>query len=421
VTTLRPSRVRIAAAAISFLLIGIASSAHAIDQILVGVSTIRFAWTAASGSPTGYLVSRSLNGGAFQQYTFTSSPSVDIPVVPGDQVMIQVAAAGYDSSGAYRAGPLSTISDRVIVQRAPVFSSAAGSWLLRCATCNTMQTRSLSDASVVLAQATTLASPWRVLGTAKLQYGRDQIVWQNPTTGQLAVYDGQFLAPIASLSDTGPPATLRGVGSADFDGDGAEELVVQRTDTGAVMFWGVKSGRFQNLRTLSGPANAKLVEVADFDRDGHVDLLWLDPYAGTLDLWRLTSSPLLALPLTSLIAQTVRVASGMPSDAFVAATGDYDGDGNRDVLWRYSNGKLAISYLVAGLPLRYVVLTPVTGDVDRRVTGSVQIGGTAGEEIGLQDNITGLITILDPQPSGANTRTAVLHPGSEWKVMGIGS
>jgi hypothetical protein len=411
--------VRIAAAAISFLLIGIAGSAHAVDQILVGVTSVRFAWTAASGSPSGYFVSRSLNGGTFQQYTITSSPSVSIPVAPGDQIMIQVAAASYDSTG-YHAGPMSTVSDRVIVQRAPVFPSATGSWLLRCPTCNTIQNRSVSDASQVLAQAEGLASPWRVLGTAKLQNGRDQIIWQNSSTGKLSVYDAQFLAPITGLTDVGP-AALRGVGAADFDGDGKEEFVVQRTDTGTVMAWAVNSGRFENIGTIPGPPGGKLVAVRDFDHDGHVDLLWQDPIAGTLDLWRLANDPTVATPITTLIAQIVRVASNLTYDATVAATGDFDGDGYPDVLFRYANGRLAISYLVAGLPLRYVVLTAVTGDIDRRVVGSVEIGGTAGTEIALQDNVTGLITILDPSPTGSNTRTAVLHPGSEWRVVSVGS
>jgi hypothetical protein len=410
---------RIAAAAISFLLIGIASSAHAVDQILVGVTSVRFAWTAASGSPSGYIVSRSLNGGTYQTYSYTTDPSVVMPVVAGDQITIRVAAAGYDSTGAYRTGPLSTVSDRVIVQRAPVFP-VSGSWLLRCATCNSMQTRSLSDASVVLAQAAGLASPWRVLGTAKLQYGRDQIIWHNSSTGKFAVYDAQYQAPITGLTNYGPTA-LRGVGAADFDGDGMEEFVVQRTDTGTVMAWGVNSGHFENLGTIPGPPGGKLVALKDFDRDGHVDLLWHDPIAGTLDLWRLASDPLLALPLTSLVSQTLHLASNLSYDAFVAATGDYDGDGYTDVLWRYASGRLAISYLVAGVPVRYVTLTPVTGDVDRRVIGSVEIGGTAGMEIALQDNVTGLITILDPSPSGSNTRTAVLNPGSEWKVVSAGS
>jgi hypothetical protein len=55
------------------------------------------------------------------------------------------------------------------------------------------------------------------------------------------------------------------------------------------------------------------------------------------------------------------------------------------------------------------------------VVGSVDIGGTAGDEIAIQDNITGLIWISIPRPSGARHAHDGRHPGSEWKVVGIGS
>jgi hypothetical protein len=409
-----------AAMVICFLVLASAGAVHAADQVLIGVNAVRFAWPAASGTPSGYIVSRSVNGGGFQWYASTTEPAIEIPVASGDQISIRVAATGYDSAGAFHISPYSTVSDRVSVWPSPLFP-VTGSWLLRCATCNQLATRSLGNASLVLAQATGLAAPWRVIGMAQLQYGRDEIIWYNTSTGKFAVYDGQFLAPVTGLSAFGP-LTLRGVGAADLDGDGVEEFITQRNDTGGVMVWGINSKLLENIGTIPGPAGAPLLAAArDFDRDGKVDLLWHDPDTGTLDLWKMAKDPTLALPISTLRTSVVRVASGLASDATVAATGDYDGDGNVDVLWRYGDGRLGITYLNAGVPLRYVALGAVAGDGDRRVIGSIDIGGTVGEEIALQDNLTGLISILDPSPSGTNTRTLVLHPGNEWRVVAVGS
>jgi hypothetical protein len=69
---------------------------------------------------------------------------------------------------------------------------------------------------------------------------------------------------------------------------------------------------------------------------------------GTLDLWLLDQNPLLTPPLANLLLQQLRLASGLANDAVVASTGDYDGDGSVDVLWRYDDGRLAVTYLVGG-------------------------------------------------------------------------
>ena len=420
----RPRRGIAAAAAIATLLLAVTSAASAATQTLIGVNSVRFAWAPAPGAPAGYFVLLSVNGATPATYTYVRSPEVTIPVTAGQQIAIQVMATGYNSTGALVGGPRSPLSDPVLVAASPLFPAAAatGRWLLRCSICpgSPLASRSLANASLVQAQAAAPASPWRVLGQAKLQYGREQIIMQNSSTGQLSVYDAEFLAPIASLTTFGP-ATLEGVGAADFDNDGMEEFVTQRADTGVVMFWGVNAGSLEYIGTVAGPTTKSLAGVGDFNRDGKIDLLWHDAFAGTLDLWKLAKDPTLGSPLTTLLLGSVRVASGLPSNAAVASTGDYDGDGSLDVLWRYADGRLAISYLNLGLPLRFVTLTAVTGDINLRVIGSVDIGGTSGEEIALQDKVTGLIWIFDPSTSGAVTRTKVLNAGVDWRVAGISS
>jgi hypothetical protein len=101
----------------------------------VGVDKVRFAWSPPSGATTGYWVSRSLNGAAFQTYAYSTTPTIEIPVTVGDELMIAVAAVATNSSGALIVGPQSPISDRIYIEAAPRYPSATGAWLLRCATC----------------------------------------------------------------------------------------------------------------------------------------------------------------------------------------------------------------------------------------------------------------------------------------------
>src|SRR5262249_13062356 len=155
------------------------------------------------------------------------------------------------------------------------------------------------DASVIQAQAPALPSQWRVLGRAALVYGREQIIWLNTQTGELAVWDEGTLAPIPGATGSGSTA-MRGVGAVDLNGDGIEEFLIHRTDTGVVGLWSLTPNGFERATTITGPPGALLAAARDLNGDGKVELLWQDPVAGTLDSWTVKTDPRLNPPLSQL-------------------------------------------------------------------------------------------------------------------------
>jgi hypothetical protein len=202
VTPLRPSRAAHRGSGDLFpLLIGIASSAPPSTRSWSACDQVRFAWTAASRPPTGYLVSRSLNVARSElRDTVTSSPSRRSPCVratrsrsrwprPATTARVPTAPAAVDDlrprHRAARAGvlPLGFVA-------AALRDLQLGADRARCGTHRSCSRRRQG-----------LASPWRVLGT------REAAVRPRPdrsgTTRRpdsFAVYDGQFLAPITSLA-----------------------------------------------------------------------------------------------------------------------------------------------------------------------------------------------------------------------------
>jgi VCBS repeat protein len=400
-----------------FAVIAFATAAGAATVQLVGVDRVRFAWQAGSGSPTGYIVSLSRNDGAFTTYSVVSVPSVEVLGAPDDKLTIKVAATGRNSSGAIVVGPQSSASDRVWLVPAAKYP-VAGSWLMHCATCPSLARRALSDASVVTPPMTALPAPWRVIGLGHLRSTGEQIVWHNPTTGGFAIWDAKLLVPIANGSGSGSKY-YRGVGAADLDRDGIDEFIVQRTDTGTVTIWSMTSTGFVKRVDIPTLAGATLAAARDFNGDGWVDLLWRNPVSGTLDVWLIGKNLLLALPLSTLLPQVFRLASGLTSDAVVASTGDYDADGWPDVLWRNGDGRLSITYLVNGRTMRYAALPFVAGDLTRTVIDSLDLDRVPGDEIVLQEDATRLITVLNPV--AGSTRTPVVHPGRDWSLVGIGA
>jgi len=86
------------------------------------------------------------------------------------------------------------------------------------------------------------------------------------------------------------------------------------------------------------PLNWTVVGTGDFNGDGVSDILWRDT-AGDLAIWLMNS--------------TGQEASGttypqIPTTWSVAATGDFDGNGTSDILWLDTSGNLGV-WLMNGL------------------------------------------------------------------------
>ena len=85
------------------------------------------------------------------------------------------------------------------------------------------------------------------------------------------------------------------------------------------------------------PLNWKVVGVGDFNGDGNSDILWRDS-SGNLAVWYIFGQ--LVLPQSTGLGN-------IPTTFTVAGTGDFNNDGRSDILWRDSSGNLSI-WLMGG-------------------------------------------------------------------------
>ena len=394
-------------------LVAAAASAQS-DNILVGVDRARFAWDAAPGAPHGYMV-RLSRGGSLEDYRWVTDTTVVIPVAPGEQIAIAVAAGAPDANGVFRLGPQSPISERVSILRAPRFD-VTGAWLLQCASCSSLALRPLADASVVEAEVPGHPEPWQAVARAALASGQQHVVWYNPVTGQIDVWDLGDLQSIPGGQAAGE-TSLRAVGAADFNADGIDGFLVQHTATSVVSMWGLTRGGFEHVVELPGPS-ATLAAADDLDGDGAMDLVWHDRDAQTVDVltairdpWVRVSTPLYQLPAR-------RLMSGVPADARIAGAGDFDADGQLDLVLRHGDGLLEVLHLRDQRVHRITVLPSAPGDANRVVVGAIDMDGVPGDEIALQDGTTGSISIAYPAKSSF-ARTVVLTPGVAWRVVDV--
>jgi probable HAF family extracellular repeat protein len=147
-------------------------------------------------------------------------------------------------------------------------------------------------------------------------------------------YQGNVVAPDASWSIAG---------TSDFNGDGSTD-VLWRQNTGALVMWQMNGSMVTSSNAITCQGNVvapdaswTIAGTADFNGDGKSDILWRQS-SGTLALWQMNGSS-----ITSSNAVTYQGNTVAPDASWsVAAVADFNGDAKTDLLWRNTNGALAL-------------------------------------------------------------------------------
>jgi hypothetical protein len=129
-------------------------------------------------------------------------------------------------------------------------------------------------------------------------------------------------------------------GTGDFNGDGHTDILWRYYGTGPYQglndIWFMNGTTFVSEDVFSQVAdtNWRINTTGDFNGDGHTDILWryygTGPYQGLNDIWFMNGSTFIGEAVFSQVLDTAWQ---------IAGTGDFNSDGQTDILWRnYGTG-----------------------------------------------------------------------------------
>jgi hypothetical protein len=154
--------------------------------------------------------------------------------------------------------------------------------------------------------------------------------------------------------------------------------------------------------------NWSIVGTGDFDGDGKTDILWRDT-AGDLAIWFMNGTAI----------SSAGSLGNVPQAWSVAGTGDFDGDGKSDILWRDTAGDVALWLMNGGTIASSVVIGNVGSVWTVAQTGDYN--GDGKSDILWRNTSTGdlALWLMNGTATSQATDFANIAVGSGWTIQSL--
>jgi hypothetical protein len=183
-----------------------------------------------------------------------------------------------------------------------------------------------------------VATNWHIAGAGDFNGdGRDDILWRNDSG---AIFDmlGTSVGGVTNNGDISSVSIDNSwhiAGTGDFNGDGRDDIL-WRNDNGAIFdMLGTSTGGFTSNGDNSSVNVATSWHVAgtgDFNGDGIDDVLWRNDSGAIFDMLGTANGGFVNNGDNSFVT--------VDNSWHVASIGDFNGDGRADILWRNDNGAM---------------------------------------------------------------------------------
>ena len=233
----------------------------------------------------------------------------------------------------------------------------------------------------------------------------------NNTLRALLLNGTKVLANVSMAGNRTLPAGSKVVGTADFDGNGTSDLLIQNSNSSFTL-WRLNRTNFLSavqLRSGFAPGVAwQGVSAGDFNNDGKPDVM-LRNTDGRMSVWFFNN--------TNYLANSGFTLPSAVATARVAGATDFDGDNQLDLVFQKSSGAICVGVLKGATYLETLSLVDAIPLSQKAVAfGDFDRDGRV--DILLQDSTSAISVYYPHASSGKFGYLSLAKLNSGWKVAG---
>jgi hypothetical protein len=253
-------------------------------------------------------------------------------------------------------------------------------------------------------------SNWQLVGQRDFNGdGKYDFAWRDANSGTVAIWLLNGLQLLQSGTIGAVPNNWVIAGTSDFNADGKGDLLWRDSNTGTVAVWLMNGLQVTQGNTLGVIPNNWTIAATD----GKGEVVWRDSNTGTVAIWVVTNG--------FQVAQATSLGS-VPSNWMIIGVGDFDGNGSTDILWRDANTGTVAVWLMSGLKvlqLGAVGTLPPGGSWSIAETGD--FNGDGMTDILWRDNIGSGAGIWFMNGLQVTSTAGTVPVGFDWTIQGLNS
>jgi pimeloyl-ACP methyl ester carboxylesterase len=233
----------------------------------------------------------------------------------------------------------------------------------------------------------------------------------------------QTTTTVLTIADQAVEIINTGIPSVpgDFDGDGSVDLIWQHDD-GKLAVWLMRGGNLLDGRPLGlgtlADTHWRIAASGDFDRDGNTDVLFQHANDGRMALWLMTG--------TVMLSGSVIGPGQLADKAWkIRASADMNGDGWLDIVWQHETTGHIAEWLMEGTQLRdgHLLTPSVVPDVSWLIVAAADMDQDGHTDLIWQHQGNGALAAW-LMNGGSLLRGVALVPAqvsdTNWRIRGAG-
>jgi hypothetical protein len=256
--------------------------------------------------------------------------------------------------------------------------------------------------------------------------GFSDLAWFNPIVTELQLTQDDVTVGGGPIPNNPFIGNWNIVGVGDFNGDGTSDLVWQRADHVVTELQLFTPG--SNASSYGGGAivnNAftdgtwSVAGVGDFNGDGDSDLVWQQAGTGLTEIQLLKG--------TNVVGGGAIANNPFDTSWNIVGTGDFNGDGKSDLVWQQQGtGTVELQFLNGNTAIGGGAIVNNPFGAGWNVVGVGDFNGDGKSDLVYQQQGTGIVEIqflngLTPVGGGVVNSVLTENPALGFKVVGVGN